>query len=175
MFLFCLDSQGQPGPLGPQGGRGPPGQPGDPGIHGPKGQKGDRGHTGVIGPKGNVVTCSSFFCLTVRLAEHMTSCCSVGGSCVSTGNDWRTWLFWEQWYSCTSVHQYRQVLSTTVVVHEAYFGELSLVPQGHPGQGGPRGRPGADGCNGTKGESGLEGLAGSNGSPGFSVGAASSL
>lgn len=50
--------------------------------------------------------------------------------------------------------------------------DVSLVLQGHPGQGGPRGKPGADGCNGTKGEPGLEGIPGRNGPPGFSVGAA---
>lgn len=49
--------------------------------------------------------------------------------------------------------------------------DVSLVLQGHPGQGGPRGKPGADGCNGTNGEPGLEGIPGRNGAPGFSVGA----
>lgn len=58
-------------------------------------------------------------------------------------------------------------------MHESYFYDISLVLQGHPGQGGPRGKPGADGCNGTKGEPGLDGLPGKLGPPGFSVGAAS--
>lgn len=57
-------------------------------------------------------------------------------------------------------------------LHEAYFCHVSLVLQGHPGQGGPRGKPGADGCNGTIGEPGLEGLPGQSGIPGFSVSAA---
>lgn len=56
---------------------------------------------------------------------------------------------------------------------ESFFCDISLVLQGHPGQGGPRGKPGADGCNGTKGEPGLDGLPGKAGAPGFSVGAAS--
>lgn len=51
--------------------------------------------------------------------------------------------------------------------------DISLVLQGHPGQGGPRGKPGADGCNGTKGEPGLDGRPGNPGAPGFSVGAVS--
>lgn len=49
--------------------------------------------------------------------------------------------------------------------------DVSLVLQGHPGQGGPRGKPGADGCNGTKGEPGFKGLPGRKGRPGLSVGA----
>ena len=66
-------------------------------------------------------------------------------------------------------------LTVILSVHDSYFCDISLVPQGHPGQGGPRGKPGADGCNGTKGEPGLDGLPGKPGTPGFSVGAHSLL